>query len=601
MSRSDVAVVALSSVLALAGCEAGGPPIETGPPVSPEALCAELARVVCDAADDCCDAAGAPTGCEVDQEQRCMDSLGAMVGDPRVGYVPERAGALVARVRERAASCFETPLSLPELDVIFEGTVPAGGDCSPGASDGVVRTAELHRAAVACEDFASCRLRAAWDGSPLGTCEPRERAGDDRCSHPYDCGDGTFCDLPSGWRIGDWGRCVALREDGWACESDLECASGDCGDGTCGAPAALDRCLVIDYPTLVLEDAPILYQRLADEGDRATDASGRGNHASFEGTVARGVDGAIDDDGAIGLDAMGGHLTLASVSGMGVDALTIEAWIAIPDGGGGPLLVMEGPSSSLVIDVVSAAVRARFIEPGATEDDPDTVYEIATEPGSVTAGFHHVALVYDGVGTRIHVDGVEAAEHTGVQRLPSAPALTIGGRITADASSFFNGAIDELAIYPGALEPAAIAMRVRVATMGPIENDFVLFGWARRADRARGSASSRAHGPSSSRRACSWQRSRPSAGPRRRPATSSPTPFATTSSTAAAIRGGAPPPRVVFGATDRTRTTAPTTTAARGRFPPSPTAGSTTSCGRAASATCSSSGTPMACTRATAT
>jgi len=475
------AVPLLPLLLVLAGCEAETP-IETGPPVSPEALCSEVAEIVCDAAESCCEAGGAGTDCERTQASRCMDSLGAMVGDPRVGYVPERAGALLAHVRERAAGCFqEEPFALAELDVIFEGTIPSGGDCSPGATDGAVTTAELHRAAVACEDGATCRIRLAWDDAPLGTCEPRESAGDHRCSHPYDCTAGSFCDLPDGWRIGDWGRCIALRDDGWACASGIECTSGYCGEGVCGAAPALNRCLVVDYPTLVLESGPILYQRLDDgeESTMATDRSGRSNHASYVGAVMHAETGAIEDDGAIGLNGTDAYLEVESVRGMTSDALTIELWVSVPEGAGGPLVVLEGSSTSLVIDIASAAVRARFIEPGATSEDPDTVFEVASDPGAISAGFHHVALVYDGEASRIFVDGEQAAELEGTQRLPASPALTIGARVIDGAGTFFTGAIDEIAMYPGALEGAAFATRVRVATMGPIENEFVLFGWAR--------------------------------------------------------------------------------------------------------------------------
>lgn len=466
-------------LLTLLGCEASAPPVETGPPVTPEALCSQLAAIVCDASESCCEVAGAAPGCEADQELRCMESLGAMVADPRVGYVPERAGFLLAQVRERATGCFHESFDLADLDVIFAGTVPDGGDCSPGAIDGVVRSAELHRAAVACEDFATCRIRLAWDDTPIGTCEPRGMAGDDRCSHPYDCTQGSFCDLPDGWRVGDWGRCLARRADGWACASGFECASGYCGEGACGAPSAHDRCLSIDYPSLVLEDGPILYQRLDEEGDTATDASGRANHASYEGMIARTETGALEDDGAIEFDGTSGYLAVSSVQGMGSEALTIELWIAVPEGGGGPLVALEGSRNSLVMDIDANAFRGRFIEPGALPEDPDMVVEVATDPGALGAGFHHVALVYDGEGSRIFIDGALQAELAGTQRLPTSPSLTIGARVTADATTYFTGAIDEVALFPTALDEATFALRVDVATAGPIENDFVLFGWAR--------------------------------------------------------------------------------------------------------------------------
>jgi hypothetical protein len=476
--RLDLATLAL---LALSACAAAGP--DTGPPVSAEALCVELAETICEAAASCCEPSRSMTECRDAEQRRCTESLGALVADPRVGYVPERGGALLELAQRRADGCWEEPFQLAELDAIFEGTGANGTDCSPRVVAGAVPSAELHRAAVACVDGSTCRVRLAWDGSPQGTCEARSVAGGDRCSHPYDCETGTFCNLPSGWRVGDWATCTPLRSDGWACGSDFECASGYCGSGVCGERPMLDRCLVVDYPTLVLDEAPIAYHRL-DDGAVATasDVSGRGNHASYEGTVTHTEQGALTDDGAIALDGTGGHLVVQSLAGLGADAATIELWVGLPEGGGGgPLLELNGDDAALQLAVSAGRLSARYWVAPEVEGEMGTVVEVATADGAVGAGFHHVALVYDGATTRLFVDAVLAAELVGTQRLPTSPDLVVGSHPDVDPAltTFFSGAIDELAIHARATDAGGLARRVRIVREGPIENDFVLFAWSR--------------------------------------------------------------------------------------------------------------------------
>lgn len=475
--------IAPSLFVALTTACATGVVPETGPPVTAEALCDEIAETICEAEGGCCESSRDITDCRNDEQVRCNASLGELMADPRVGYVPERGGALLELVRQRADSCWEEPFQLAELDAIFEGTGSSGSDCSPRAVDGVVASEELHRAAVACADGSSCRVRLAWDDSPLGTCEARGVAGDDRCSHPYDCGSGSFCNLPASWRVGDWGNCTELRTDGWACIRDFECESGFCGGGVCGERPVLDRCLVVDYPALILDETPIAYYRLDDgEGTTAQDRSGRGNHASLEGTITHAESGALSDDGSITLDGTGGHLTVGSLSGLAGDALTIELWVGLPEGGGGgPLVEAVTEEASLFVTLAAGRLTARFVVPAEVEGEMPTVIEAATVDGAVTAGFHHVALVVDGEAARIFVDGVMAGEVMGEAVLPVSPDLAIGAHVDADPllTTYFSGSIDELVIHAAALDADALARRVRIVREGPIENDFVLFAWSR--------------------------------------------------------------------------------------------------------------------------
>ena len=77
----------------LSGCAA-----EAGPPVEASALCAEIARVVCEADARCFDRATSADGsrtraaCLESQRAACEPTVGALAEDVRLGYDAARAG-----------------------------------------------------------------------------------------------------------------------------------------------------------------------------------------------------------------------------------------------------------------------------------------------------------------------------------------------------------------------------------------------------------------------------------------------------------------------------------------------------------------------------
>lgn len=449
--------------LGAAGCAASA----DGPAIESEALCAEVARVLCETDATCCeDRLG--SDCEDVETAACDASLGALLGDPRLSYVPTRGGGLVDRLEGRG--CTSDPLPLAYFEDLFVGTGELGADCTPeDASPGALRSA-----ALSCVRGTACRLHLDARGEAQGFCESRESAGELACSHPSDCAPDLYCNLPVAWQPGDWGHCQPQRSDGWTCASDRECASGACSAGVCGA--ARTQCLTLGYEELVLAAGPLLYLRLGERsGSVAADHS---EHADgrYSGAVVHDGEGAVADDGALSVAGMG-YVTVASIDGLSDDALTIELWIEGAEGLSGPLVDLTSEDGDLIaLRVEGDRLIASFR--GATEE---TAIELATEAGAVVPGFQQVVLRYDGASAQILASGAVVASLEGERVIPAAFSTSIGfhDEEGEELDRALTGRLDEVAIYPSAVSLDALGAHRAAAAEGFVASEPALFGWAR--------------------------------------------------------------------------------------------------------------------------
>jgi hypothetical protein len=71
--------------------------------------------------------------------------------------------------------------------------------------------------------------------------------------------------------------------------------------------------------------------------------------------------------------------------------------------------------------------------------------------------WHHVALVSDGIGKYLYIDGAEAASDAIPPMIPSNGNLRIGVDKSLAPESFFAGRMDDIRIYDQALDPNEIA------------------------------------------------------------------------------------------------------------------------------------------------
>ena len=73
--------------------------------------------------------------------------------------------------------------------------------------------------------------------------------------------------------------------------------------------------------------------------------------------------------------------------------------------------------------------------------------------GSISASWHHLVIVHDGTKYQIYLDG-SALTTIGSTSLMTSQQIIIGMR--SDSSSFFDGKIDEVAIWSSALSEETI-------------------------------------------------------------------------------------------------------------------------------------------------
>ncbi len=479
MIRVTACNIVLLSFL-FAGCTGQAP---TGTPIAAEELCGRIATILCAADVSCCGGEGGMP-CLTAQTTDCDQTLGALLADPRFGYVPEHGGDLLDRLQANAAQCWTDPLQVSDVMGLFEGTGDVGTTCTAANTGTMLSASAARDGALSCAADSACRIHLATDGRVQGICEARETSDASACSHPFDCPSDQFCDISSDWQPGDWGHCRPLLADGWGCNSAMECASGYCGTGGCGPRPELQRCLSIHYADLVLSSSPILYLRLGDAGtSTAADASGNGRSGTYVDPVTAATTGALtsaDDDGALSLDGMGGHVGVSMVQGLATDAgISIELWVAkAADGsGGGPLVELVSPDGVVMaLRLDDTTVVASFL--GAMDQ---MTTELASPADAIGDGFHHVALTYDGTTTSLFVDGASVATLDGARAIPVGASLALGFHDDADPANqtSLTGTLDEVALYASALSASTLGMHVQAGREGPIANELPLFAWSR--------------------------------------------------------------------------------------------------------------------------
>lgn len=443
-----------------------------GAPVAEEELCAEIARVVC-GADQECFPEHARSGCLEAQIEACDEVVLPLVLDPRLGYDGSRAGAFVASLEARAATCWEAPVDYDRFLDVFAGTGRSGADCTPARMD----ETSLRASALSCAGSSACRIHLRADGTAEGVCEPRT---DSACSHALDCGAAEYCALPASWQPGVWGECRPLRAEGWACASDLECASRHCA-GTCAPRPELERPLAVAYSALVEGDAPLAYLRFERTSGRYLDATGHGHAAQVVGAAAHEPEGAITDDatGALSLSGTDAYVVVAAMGELAeAEAFSFEVWFQRAEVEASRPILELADGEDVGVHLWNHArgdqLYANFV------DEENAGHTITSAEGAVVAEtWHHAVLTYDGTLGRLYLDGARVGEVQADAPLRLGGDLFVGHRAAAgeDIAHYFAGRIDELAVYDHALEAAAIRTHHDAGVAGVRENGFPLFGW----------------------------------------------------------------------------------------------------------------------------
>jgi hypothetical protein len=218
------------------------------------------------------------------------------------------------------------------------------------------------------------------------------------------------------------------------------------------------------YAASVLSDAPLAYWRMDDAaGTVARDATGNGNDGQYVGGVTLATGGALigDTDTAVTLDGVSGHVDMGNrFAFAGNASFTLELW-AQPHAIGTSyqrVISRELPTSPregylVFVRAGSGADPSTFSmerwEANQTNQCPET--------NAVTQVWHHLVATYDGATSRIYLDGALAASQPAALALNATTASLWIGASAFDTAAYFNGFVDEVAVYGTALSATRIA------------------------------------------------------------------------------------------------------------------------------------------------
>jgi hypothetical protein len=247
-------------------------------------------------------------------------------------------------------------------------------------------------------------------------------------------------------------------------EGGLGEAGADTGAGSDGplatdAPASTDAAGTSAYAAAVLADKPMLYYRLGekDVAGKARDSSSAGRAATFKGSVVCGVPGAIagDVDTACRFDNNTTAVFLADGPKFtGLLPYSLEAWARPTNvqGAGGHVVAaceQEPNDGYAMFFYQGAAPRWERETPAGTDT--------TLAPPISLSGYVHLVGTYDGTTLRLYVDGALASNSPSTKTYPGSHGqpFSIGANSNAD-TNYFEGDIDEVALYDHVLSPARI-------------------------------------------------------------------------------------------------------------------------------------------------
>jgi hypothetical protein len=208
------------------------------------------------------------------------------------------------------------------------------------------------------------------------------------------------------------------------------------------------------YRARVMADAPIAYWRLGEtSGTTAVDEKTTVN-GTYAGGYSLGIAGPLvnDTNKAVDLNGTSGRVDVPDVPALRLSSkVSIEAWVKPDTLTGSRWIVNRGTLYYLYIDAGSTYFGVRA--PGGTYP-----YAITT---TVTAGpWQHLVGTYDGANVILYRNGVNVAQTAAAGTIDAAAhALTLGS--FSSAANFFDGSIDEVAIYGSALSAAVVLEHYR--------------------------------------------------------------------------------------------------------------------------------------------
>ncbi|TMI97006.1 MAG: LamG domain-containing protein, partial [Bacillati bacterium ANGP1] len=225
------------------------------------------------------------------------------------------------------------------------------------------------------------------------------------------------------------------------------------------------------YSGAILADTPNIYYRLGESaGTVATDSSGNAHDATYAASgVTLGVAGAIvnDTNTAITLDGTAGSVQETSGAGVpvGFANRSVEAWFKTTTTTAMPIVAYGSPGIANQYFGVYVHDTAIEVQTGAGTT--------ITFPGTASlsdGAWHHLVVTYDSGAIagnlKVYIDGGSFGTQTPAALFDTtldAAGLEVGKDDTV-TTAFFNGSLDEVAVYATVLATYQVSNHYKAGT-----------------------------------------------------------------------------------------------------------------------------------------
>ena len=214
------------------------------------------------------------------------------------------------------------------------------------------------------------------------------------------------------------------------------------------------------YVAAVAADGATDHWSLGEASGNTAFADIGGNDLTVGSGVTRGAGGAVtgDPDTASTFDGTASGFGATARTEQAPSTFSVEAWFRTTSGAGGKIVgfgnANTGTSATYDRHVyMDTSGRVIF---GVTETNQRRTIQSAG--GLNDGGYHHVVATLSSAGMALHVDGARVATRASTTVGPNYYGYwRVGGDSTWSGSQWFDGRIDEVAVYPGALSQAQVA------------------------------------------------------------------------------------------------------------------------------------------------
>ncbi|THG30798.1 LamG-like jellyroll fold domain-containing protein [Naasia lichenicola] len=225
------------------------------------------------------------------------------------------------------------------------------------------------------------------------------------------------------------------------------------------------------YATTILNDSPTSYWRLGESTTTVADLAGT-NNAVATSTVTRSQAGALanDTDTAARFSGSSSSYVSTQTAVLPPNTVSVEAWFKTTASTRGKIVgfgnVASGSSTNNYdrdITIDSSGRLSFGVRSGTA-----TVSVSSSASGYNNGAWHHAVATVGSAGIKLYVDGVQVASRTDATAAWwTYPGYwRIGGDTASAGSSYFNGTVDDVAVYSSALTAAQVSSHYTAGKTG---------------------------------------------------------------------------------------------------------------------------------------